>query len=333
VNAPANGFDGHVADAELTTQPVTGLRAFTVDAAGRLTGLHYSTVFKPGLNTAYCRLCGTKEMRDCSCGFYAYFDGEDDGANYLRRDHQVGVGAVIRAQGRIVVGTKGFRAEKAELLGLFPLKRAEEGASLRRPRTRFLYPSYGVFRALGRLGSLEVFIGVLSIVGVIAAFIGVLSFTAEGFRDPSLFLGTAISAVLGPWFIGLARRTYHSNVNDGALERITWRSPADTQRGPVANYEKAPIHEVFGRLRVLYPDVPVYRSKRAALRAHKLSRAADYARPGPHALTPAEDPEFWDRPLNDDQREQRVYSSRMTDLLPKIRSMRGGITFYDEDEL
>lgn len=48
----------------------------------------------------------------CSCGFYAYFDGRNDYKDPQR------ISAIIEGYGVCTVGDRGFRAEKARLLGL-----------------------------------------------------------------------------------------------------------------------------------------------------------------------------------------------------------------------
>jgi hypothetical protein len=54
----------------------------------------------------------------CTCGFYAYLRGCND---YLERAEGVQplIGGVIRGWGRTVVGTRGFRTERAEILALY----------------------------------------------------------------------------------------------------------------------------------------------------------------------------------------------------------------------
>lgn len=79
---------------------------------------------------------------DCACGFYAYQEGSND---YYKPDSDEGrygtmtmwvsngtvttgnaagvVGGVVRGYGRTVLGTRGFRSEKAEILALYVEKR------------------------------------------------------------------------------------------------------------------------------------------------------------------------------------------------------------------
>jgi hypothetical protein len=73
---------------------------------------------------------------DCTCGFYAYFDGGNDylvqmGGGYTQPysmggwitvggsdDDAPRIGAIVEGWGVCTVGTRGFRAEKAKVVGL-----------------------------------------------------------------------------------------------------------------------------------------------------------------------------------------------------------------------
>lgn len=120
---------------------VTGARAFNVDSLGRLTGIHYRQVWRPGENVAECRkkddpyglssfaftfLYGGSEpvaqpkpklplqhsRETCACGFYGYYDGSNDYHDKGR------VSGVIEAYGDVLIGTRGFRAAKARIVAL-----------------------------------------------------------------------------------------------------------------------------------------------------------------------------------------------------------------------
>ena len=113
---------------------VRGRRSFGVTADGRLTGLYYSQVWRPGENRASClhdggvvvrlpdgritvraasgREIGTAHgLQGCTCGFYAYY--REDPYSTSRR-----ISGVVEGYGRVVLGTAGFRAEKARILAL-----------------------------------------------------------------------------------------------------------------------------------------------------------------------------------------------------------------------
>lgn len=113
---------------------------------GALKSVSYQTWWEPGVNTFECKAnrkpvdasaCsrmyhnGTKPYAhteqcpmqpacpyptiECSCGFYAYHDGSH-WTGPSKSVHQVF--GVIEAWGRLVIGTKGFRAEKALIVAL-----------------------------------------------------------------------------------------------------------------------------------------------------------------------------------------------------------------------
>lgn len=126
---------------------VRGVRSFKIDKLGRLTGVTYDQIWRPGENAAECRRAESitfyvdtsdfmrafygpsyvpparppqpeiapdkpHPMRDCKHGFYAYYDGSDD-------YHQKGmVSAVVEGYGETVIGTRGFRSMKARIVAL-----------------------------------------------------------------------------------------------------------------------------------------------------------------------------------------------------------------------
>ena len=123
------GFTGPA----LAAGSVLGVRAFGVDVLGRLRGVTYGDVFRPGLNVARCNApqvrwvpgpagdmiwepepghrAGTAE---CGCGYWAHYDGSHS------YDAPTRAAAVIEGHGLVTLGTSGFRAEKARLVALVP---------------------------------------------------------------------------------------------------------------------------------------------------------------------------------------------------------------------
>lgn len=118
----------------LAAGSVLGVRAFGIDSLGRLRGVAYSAVFRPGLNVARCfappagrwvpgsagdmiwepepgHRAGTAE---CGCGYWAHYDGSHS------YDAPTRAAAVIEGHGLVTLGTSGFRAEKARLVALVP---------------------------------------------------------------------------------------------------------------------------------------------------------------------------------------------------------------------
>lgn len=119
-------------DRPLYTRPLVGIRSWRVHAdMGWLYGIVHPQRWLPGVNEAKCGkanrlpcVCNTCEPEKappkhrvaslgCSCGFYAYFDTEQ---NTHHRDCCV-VG-LIKGWGLMSVGERGFRCEKAQILAL-----------------------------------------------------------------------------------------------------------------------------------------------------------------------------------------------------------------------
>jgi hypothetical protein len=122
---------------------VRGVRAFDVDEYGRLSGPMYPAVWKPGENHAECyvddpyimyktavqMVNGGKKKGDlrrfvhvtdapkhslasCSHGFYGYYDGSNDYKTQSR------ISAIVEGYGETLIGTRGFRSEKARIAAL-----------------------------------------------------------------------------------------------------------------------------------------------------------------------------------------------------------------------
>lgn len=113
---------------------------------GWLTGHYYRQVFDPvEVNTAQCRKDGgykafpskvdsplrapmmpdwgvypefTKEhMLDCSCGFYAFYNQSND-YNPFSKPNLGLVSGVIEGFGQVLVGPRGFRCQRCQLVAL-----------------------------------------------------------------------------------------------------------------------------------------------------------------------------------------------------------------------
>jgi len=152
-------FSGLGDHADFAMGKVRGLRGFATDSLGRLTGINYKKVWLPTENIAVCLArpvyadpyastivgtnawsvtgsitasttrgrMGTKQniadpepehqMKGCGCGFYAYYDGSND------YGVQAPVVGIVEGYGEVIVGTRGFRAQKAKIVALhFPEK-------------------------------------------------------------------------------------------------------------------------------------------------------------------------------------------------------------------
>lgn len=158
MTAPLTDFTGY----DLAVGDVTGLRRFGVDDYGRLHAIAYTAfIWRPGENVASCAAkqhaedCPGKSARsflhihwdvsscppcqaaqtcecpscpeplsrpdECGCGFYAYTNSTCLGGTY---GNNGAVNGVISGYGKTVLGSKGFRCEKAEIVGLHVRKTA-----------------------------------------------------------------------------------------------------------------------------------------------------------------------------------------------------------------
>lgn len=91
----------------------------------------------------------------CECGFYAYFDGGND---YLTQsssawlalyiggtdDTAPRVGAIVNGYGLVTVGSRGFRAEKAEVIALISPKSDQARYAVPFEKVRHNYPDLPV---------------------------------------------------------------------------------------------------------------------------------------------------------------------------------------------
>ena len=110
------------------TEPVIGVRRWTVTNEGNLVSPIIEGCWEPGVNTAKCiksrvwqpwRHDGPSPVDGCTCGIYAHHE------DMLRADSS-GVWGVVRGWGNVRVHPDGWRAEKAELLGIFATNQKQE---------------------------------------------------------------------------------------------------------------------------------------------------------------------------------------------------------------
>lgn len=276
-----NGFN---ADFELSLGSVVGVRAFKFDYLDRLVGVsHDDKVFIPGVNQAECWICNLEELATCDCGFYAYFRGQDN--QYMRGNP---VGAIIEGTGKTVIGSKGFRTEKAELLALFPLSRRKT-VNWRVRITRWLYPSQRWFkRAYDEDIEAPVF-AISTILAVVLGAVGIASLFSSDWETGTWMLPVAA------WLGGLGRRC--SALAGGPDISHLVRTRKEARR-----------EDPFPKLSKLYPDVPVYQSQREALRKHPLTTAEEHI-PVPVIPTPETVDGFWDLPTTP-RKEITSYNGR-----------------------
>lgn len=105
---------------EFVPGAVQGLRGWDVDSYGRLYSLSFRYVWTPGENVSECKeRYSCTDLRHCSSGhgFYGFHNHKQS-----FKSGEIGyarVYGVIRGYGKTVVGTKGFRSEKAEIVALY----------------------------------------------------------------------------------------------------------------------------------------------------------------------------------------------------------------------
>lgn len=134
-----NNFAGM--EAEFAPGSIRGVRAWNVHPVhDELRGLTYPMPWGPGQNEARCyRLMPFEVLLsrtpsfpiqghrvpepECTCGFYAYFGGVQTYPGPT--EFSPFVFGVIEAFGRVLIGTQGFRAEKARILALTSFYPAE----------------------------------------------------------------------------------------------------------------------------------------------------------------------------------------------------------------
>lgn len=139
------GFDPPPDGPKFSVDARRGFRLWYAQADGRLKSVSYAWFWQSGWNRAEClrsaRYADPKQCAErlhpetphrhgdecpkmpgcphpslgCQCGFYAYF-----GREYWtsHRTSKVITTGVIEAMGRLVIGSKGFRAEKALIVAL-----------------------------------------------------------------------------------------------------------------------------------------------------------------------------------------------------------------------
>lgn len=275
---------------------VVGYRAFDVDSLGRLTGPQYGGVFKPGENVAVCHtpvtfstqmsrmqaridamiLGGTttsaafaptpvNEEPDHtvgslahSCGYYAYFDGDNTYSMSSR------VEAVVEGYGTVTVGSRGFKAEKARLVALvLPDERHQSKRHARYDRwADFAYRH----EAWGTTAEV-----LLAMLGIFVASMCIAGADDAGSPWPLLGLPSATSMLYGSyWLLRLWRHGLHRS------HPLIHPELTCVSRGP----------GWVGLVRRNYPDVPTYPTLKDAMKAHPPTRPAE---PTP------DDEDFWTR--------------------------------------
>lgn len=213
----------------LAVGSVKGVRSFDVDNFGRLTGVYYHSIWKPGENQAKCTrmhkpskvLAGKAEgitagqnyviqtgMSSVSFGItsntklYALDHGLDkcghgyyayyDGSNDYRSDGRVS--AVVEGYGETVIGTRGFRATKAKILALHIPQVKKRGFRWQR-----LFPLRKINHN-GPMFTVSAMAGILSIVAGITTLVSGSPWGAAVLAFSALAFWNAVSNIVGEFF-------------------------------------------------------------------------------------------------------------------------------------
>lgn len=123
-----------------------GMRGFNVTNDGKLIPLHKDrrTEYKSGVNHARCAFEGVIQftyggskpfamdwngaspfhkstdrvpVKGCTCGYYAYFE-DSENTSFMHSMQNDSVNGIVRATGKCIVGSQGFKAEKLEIVAL-----------------------------------------------------------------------------------------------------------------------------------------------------------------------------------------------------------------------
>ncbi len=142
---PTGGTEGFAGP--LVLGSIRGLRKFNINAANELTGLFYRQAWHVGENVAHhhnimkmypyayyglpysspqepieedvnAEVHSGKAFMECKCGFYAFY-GYEHAQEIAYLAEVIGV---IEGYGEVIIGSKGFRAQKAKIIALAPLK-------------------------------------------------------------------------------------------------------------------------------------------------------------------------------------------------------------------
>lgn len=263
---------------------LTGIRAFKVDADGHLTGVVHEQVWTPDVNEASCEIgdlarsiqrnieslaramgAPPTERRPhhvaglgCQCGFYAYFKGQN---SYMGSGQIAGI---VEGYGVCTVGTRGFRAERARLVALvaprrdrLPRVRAAWWRWLRLVRAVVRPPIHKVAHEARWLLSLRPR--------------GLRRAQAVNWLERNCWRVTDVIQVV----LGFAITAVAIWALSGLPELLVWLAGISIANATPDRQKPSGLPAVgpaeFAVVRRNYPDVPVYRSRRAAVRAHPLT--------------------------------------------------------------
>lgn len=297
-------FDGR----EYGVGTVRGVRAFSVDDFGRLKGVQFPSIWTPGENVAKCsakkiaagwtmdlvrsphggppvfKNDKTGELttaplmepahpeghslKNCSHGFYAFYDGSNDYKSDAR------ISAVVEGYGETLVGSRGFRAEKARIVALcFP------GAKLNEPT---LEPTATATRSRFLLGWPLTARILYCIAAGTAGGAAVTEFAA-GAPTHGAILAVAAAA---QWAIAFLMPFYPSTRKRRVSKKQRELDALAAIRSAQFGLSATRITEtLIAKIRRNYPDVKVFNSFDAMVRAFPPDKGLE--------PSPETDPNFW----------------------------------------
>jgi hypothetical protein len=260
---PTGDFDGP--QLVLSDRPMHAVRSWNVDPFGRLTAVSYTAaeaggIWRPGENVAVCGRYDASthfgmDMRHCTCGYYAYHKPDAVTPGEVR--------GIIRYSGETVIGTRGVRTKRAEIVALIRPGRVPSMSSL---DTRLGWS-----------------VAALACAAVVATCAYTIYWAVTRYpHDPpagifALFILCILVGVVAGFF------TIGCSCELGERLSRTSRSTSELAKSDS-------LAARFERARANYPDVPVFSSTRRALRAFPVV-APEPARP--QVPTPTNSPDFW----------------------------------------
>jgi hypothetical protein len=115
-------------DVPLVPGTLRVFRSWFVNADGWLEAMNFPAVWGPGLNVAHCMGSGgvgrnvtpMSRVPDpaCTCGFYGTYKPP----SFISPLHLNAIHGVVQVSGRVILGTKGVRAQKARIVAVVALE-------------------------------------------------------------------------------------------------------------------------------------------------------------------------------------------------------------------
>jgi len=88
-----------------------------------------SMEWRPGVQEALCKYVpshkppveyDTNEKAECGCGYWAYWSMSELGSMVTADSSSLPIAGIIEGTGRVIIGEKGFRSQRAAILALAP---------------------------------------------------------------------------------------------------------------------------------------------------------------------------------------------------------------------